>query len=230
MRSPIAESGRSGNTTNIIALSRVPSNPGWTDGPCVISNFYGRYQSKSVSDSKIHDVADETVVEQVDGENIASQLHKNNVHIMNKGEWTKEEKLKLVQMNRAERQKGKKFMKRIKQRWGIEFLQKKRTGQNLIDNTIRFKKDSLGRGVGASIQAQKNINWITEMKIKLVKIDDEERSKARRFMKRVKERWDLEFPEQASFCIHNLRNNASRSQKEPEIRNLILVRNKNEID
>ena len=33
-----------------------------------------------------HDVANETVAEQVDAGNTASQLHKNNVHIMNKGE------------------------------------------------------------------------------------------------------------------------------------------------
>ena len=33
-----------------------------------------------------HDVANETVVEQVDVENIASQLHSNNVHIMNEEE------------------------------------------------------------------------------------------------------------------------------------------------
>ena len=32
-------------------------------------------------------------------------------------------------------------------------------------------------------------------------------------MKRIKERWDLEFPEQASVRIHNLRNNASRFQR-----------------
>ena len=31
------------------------------------------------------------------------------------------EKLKLVQINREERQKGKNFMKRIKQRWDIGF-------------------------------------------------------------------------------------------------------------
>ena len=49
-------------------------------------------------------------------------------------------------------------------------------------------------------------------------------------MKRVKERWDLEFPEQASFGMRNLKSNASPFQKEPEIRNLILVRNRNEID
>ena len=63
-----------------------------------------------------------------------------------------------------------------------------------------------------------------------MEIDDEERIKGRGFMKRIKKRWDLEFPEQASFSMHNLRNNVYRFQKEPEIRNLILVRNKNEID
>ena len=68
------------------------------------------------------------------------------------------------------------------------------------------------------------------MKIKLVKIDDEKRSKGRGFIKRVKERWDLEFLEQASISMHIVRNNASRFQKEPERRNLILVRNRKEID
>ena len=61
-----------------------------------------------------HDVANETVVEKVDAENIASQSHNNDVHIMNKGEWMNEEKLKIVQINREERQRGKNFMKRIK--------------------------------------------------------------------------------------------------------------------
>ena len=61
-----------------------------------------------------HDVANETVVEKVDAENIASQSHNNDVHIMNKGEWTNEEKLKIVQINREERERGKNFMKRIK--------------------------------------------------------------------------------------------------------------------
>ena len=51
MRSPVMESGRSGGTTNIIALSRVPGNPVWADDPCVITNLYRRYQSKSISNS-----------------------------------------------------------------------------------------------------------------------------------------------------------------------------------
>ena len=129
--SSIVEYGRSGDIANIIALSRVQGNPGWTDDP-----------------------------------------------------------------------------------------------QNLVDNARRFEKEILRPGGDANIQAQKNIDWTAEMKIKLLKIDNEERSKGRGFMKRVKERWDFE---QASVSMHNLRNNASRFQKEPEIRNLILVRNRNEI-
>ena len=52
----------------------------------------------------------------MNAENTASQLHKKNFHTFHKGEWTKKEKLKLVQINKEERQKGKMFMKRIKQR------------------------------------------------------------------------------------------------------------------
>ena len=63
------------------------------------------------------------------------------------------------------------------------------------------------------MQAQKNIDWTTEIKIKTVKIDDEELSKGRGFMKRVKERWELEFPEKASISMHNFRNNAPRFKK-----------------
>ena len=74
------------------------------------------------------------------------------------------------------------------------------------------------------------MGWTIEIKIKLVKTDNEGRNKGRGFMKRVKERWDLEFPEQASVRINNLKNNASRFQKELDIRNLSLVRNRNAID
>ena len=73
-----------------------------------------------------HDVANETVAEQADAESIASQLHNINVHIMNKEGWTNEEKLKIVQINREESQKGKNFMKRIKRQWDNKFAQKKR--------------------------------------------------------------------------------------------------------
>ena len=78
--------------------------------------------------------------------------------------------MKIEQINREERQKGKNFMKRIKRRWDIEFPLKKRTTQNLVDNARRFEKEILRPGGGANLQAQKS----TETKIKLVKIDDEE--------------------------------------------------------
>ena len=68
------------------------------------------------------------------------------------------------------------------------------------------------------------------MKIKMVKIEDEERGKHKGFIKRVKERWDLEFPELNSVSMHNLRKPVSCFRKKPEIKNLILVRNRNEID
>ena len=62
---------------------------------------------------------------------------------------------KIVQINREERRKAKNFMKRIKQQWDIEFPQKKRTTQNLVDNAKRFKNQSLGPAKDASIQAKK---------------------------------------------------------------------------
>ena len=39
-------------------------------------------------------------------------------------------------------------MKRIKQRWDIDYLQKERTTQNLVDNVRRLEKKSLGPGEG----------------------------------------------------------------------------------
>ena len=62
-------------------------------------------------------------------------------------------------------------MKKIKQRWEIEFPQKK-SRQNLVGNARRFENKSLGPGGGVNMQAQKNIDQTTEMKIKL---DDKER-------------------------------------------------------
>ena len=47
------------------------------------------------------------------------------------------------------------------------------------------------------------------MKMKLIKSDDEEQSKGRGFIKRVKKKSDLPFPEQASVTIYNLRENGS---------------------
>ena len=102
--------------------------------------------------------------------------------------------------------------------------------QNLVDNARQFENESLRSGENTYLQSQKDIDWRNEKKTKLVKIDDEEQSKGRGFMKRVKERRDLQFPKKSSVSIHKLINNASRFQKEPRIRNLILVRNRNKLN
>ena len=46
--------------------------------------------------------------------------------------------------------------------------------QNLVDSVRRFDKESLDPGEDANLQAQKNMDWTTEMKIKLLKMDNEE--------------------------------------------------------
>ena len=110
---------------------------------------------------------------------------------MNNREWTSEEKRRVVQIDREERQKRKNFMKRIKTGWDIEFPEKKRTEQNLVDNARSFAKEGWGdeeQTTTQAVEVPKNIEWCTEMKIRLIHIDEEERKKGRGFMKRVKER------------------------------------------
>ena len=81
-------------------------------------------------------------------------------------------------------------MNRIKQRWDIELPQNKRMAQSLVDNARRFEREIFGTGGELNIQGQKNMDWTFEMKTELVKGDDEEGSKGRGLMKRVKERLD----------------------------------------
>ena len=50
----------------------------------------------------------------------------------------------------------------------------KRTNKHLVDNTRRFEKECLGSEGGTNIHGQKNIGWTTKIKLKPVKIDDEE--------------------------------------------------------
>ena len=79
-------------------------------------------------------------------------------------------------------------MKRIKQRLDIEFPQKKKAVQNLIDNARQFEKESLGpEEDNANLLVQRNMDWNFERKMKLVKIDDEERGKDRGFVKRERD-------------------------------------------
>ena len=74
-----------------------------------------------------------------------------------------------------------------------------------------------------------SLEWTTEMKIVLMILDQEERAKGRGFMKQVKDRWDVKYPEYQSASWQKLRDNAARFKKDPELKDLILVRQREEI-
>ena len=143
-----------------------------------------------------------------------------------------EKKRRIICINLEERQKGKSFMKRIKERWDGEFPKKRRTAQNLVDNASRFEKAGWGGEIvrNQTTKMQKNTEWNTEMKIRLIITDEEERHKGRGFMKRIKERWDAKHQEHATASMQKLGDNASQFKKDHEIMNLMLVRKRTEID
>ena len=58
-----------------------------------------------------------------------------------------------------------------------------------------------------------NREWSEEQKHRRVEIDYQEKRKGRNFMKRIKRRWDLEFPE-LKRTAQNLVDNARRFKKE----------------
>jgi hypothetical protein len=166
------------------------------------------------------------------------------LNMMNNREWTDEQKYRIVEIDTQERKRGKNFMKRIKSRWEGEYPASRRTAQNLVDNARRFRNEGWGSAIdlgnenGAAEQAQaavtagserKSLEWTTDMKVLLVMLDEEERAKGRGFMKRVKERWDVKYPEYQSASWQKLRDNAARFKKEQEIKNLILVRRREEV-
>ena len=162
----------------------------------------------------------------------------NSVRKRNFGGWTENEKTRITQIDIDERQKGPGFMKRIKERWDAEFPSRRHiTAQNLCDNARRFRKNLEMQAVPQvasdsreSSTKEKNLQWTTEMKVKLVEIDTEERRNGRGFMSRVKGRWDVEYPTYAAMMgAQRLRDNASRFRKEKEISNLVLVRKRSPV-
>ena len=60
-------------------------------------------------------------------------------------------------------------------------------------------------------------------------LDEDERAKGRRFMKRVKVRWDMKYIEHESASWQKLRDNAARFKKDPKIKNFILVRRREDV-
>ena len=55
------------------------------------------------------------------------------------------------------------------------------------------------------------------MKIVLVMLDEDERTKVRGFIKCVKDRWDMNYPEHESASWQKLRDNAAPLKKNPKI-------------
>ena len=188
--------------------------------------------------NQLNDVADDTVVP-IGAEIRANHYNERTVRILNRSEWTNEQKQLLVNIDTEERIRGKGFMKRIKQRWDLEYPDEPRTAQNLIDNVKRFKKEGFGLIVG-NLQCEGDVylendavrtslEWTAEMKTELVILDQEERAKGRGFMKRVKERWDSKYPKYQSAGLQTLRDNAARFKKDPVLQDLILVRKRDEV-
>ena len=213
MKSVIAESGRNGNPTTIKVLSREPGNTGWSVYTCVsIEPYMEDLDNNQFQPNQPHDVTDDTVA-QIGAENRANHGSDDIVHIINNREWTEEQKRKLVEIDTQERRRGKNFMKRMKARWDMEYPASRRTAQNLIDNARRLKKKGWGRPAEledrdeTEVQQQtqvireqqrKSIKWTTEMKIVFAMLDEEKRAKDKRFMKRVKDRWNRKYPEYES--------------------------------
>ena len=63
------------------------------------------------------------------------------------------------------------------------------------------------------VRITKNREWSHEQKRRIVEIDHQERRKGKNFMKRIKRRWHLEFPE-SKRTTQNLVDNARRFKKE----------------
>ena len=61
-----------------------------------------------------------------------------------------------------------------------------------------------------------------------MQMEQEERSKGRGFMSRLKTRWDDEFPQMHHISAQSLRDNANRFKKETALMNLLVVRNREE--
>ena len=145
MKSPIVESYGSGGPITIKALFRESSNTGWTVYTRVsIEPYIEDLDNNQFQPNQPHDVADDTVV-QIGAENIVNHDNDDIVHIMNNHELAEGQKRKLAEIDRREIRRGKNFMKRVKARRDREYPASRRTVQNLIDNTRRFKKEGWGR-------------------------------------------------------------------------------------
>ena len=164
-------------------------------------------------------------------------------------EWTEELKTRLVEIDDKERQHGRGFMMRTKQRWEVENPNLKIIKQLLRDNTKRFRDEKMaernkmtaaeeikemfansmelggfeGSSSGDEQKEKEEQQWDNDQNVFLIMLDEMERREGCGFMKRMKERRDEVYP-QTPHTTQNLRDNASRFKKEKELTNLAEVR------
>ena len=116
------------------------------------------------------------------------------------------------------------------------------SAQNLRDNAGRFRLEMNEPNTTNEIQqemvdqnrdtnnanaAKTNNKWTNEMKLELLKTDREERSKGRGFMKRMKVRWDENYPG-LPVTVQCLRDNAARISWNKALLNLLEVQDQSE--
>ena len=85
-------------------------------------------------------------------------------------------------------------------------------------NEIHQKMVGQNRNTKNANAAKTSNKWTNEMKLELLKIDREERSKGRGFMKRMKERWDEKYPG-LPVTAQCLRDNTARISKDKALLN-----------
>ena len=157
--------------------------------------------------------------------------------------YTDEEKELLVKTDEEERDRGRGFMKSIKENEDAKYPNRNYVStQNLRDNAVRFRMEMNEPNTTNEIQqemvdqnrntnngnaAKTNNEWTNEMKLELLKIDREERSKRRGFMKQMKERWDKKNP-CSPVTAQCLRDNAARISKDKALLNLLEVQDQSE--
>ena len=147
-----------------------------------------------------------------------------------------DEKKWLVKTEEEERQKGRVFMERLKRRWDEQYPEKRNVSkQNLRDNAVGFKKgvnidQETNEGkTNNVIERVGNVECTNEMNINLLRIEDQERSKGRGSMKRMKEAWDLIYDDKP-LSAQCLRDNAARIRKDKQLMNLIEVRDERDLE
>ena len=236
MRSPIAKTDRSGNTIKITALSRELGNPRLTGDSCIFKNVYGKFQNQ------FQPIHTNNELRALQGNNVARNEAIPNAETQTKhslSTYADDEKSWLETKADEERSKSTGFMLRLKLRWDEQYPEKNRVSkQNLRDNAARFKKE-LEMNVGsekAQTESKEDTTlnnthkWTTEMKVNLLKIEERERNRGRRFMKRMKEAWDGIY-KNSIMSAQTLRYNAVRFRKGNSLINLILLaRDGNELE